>query len=169
MTLSDSLTADLARFADFHTRTPAQCLALLMFSFAFSVLMIRSIVSGLMQMHRSKSALKKLRKTYSLWQKLYLKHAWDHCLHAAKFCRGLIVAHHCIFCLMLIGLLLIMLGNSFPGLMPITTWYTLALLYGVSLPCALLYFSLDRYPFQKRRHEFRFMKYHNTGDHSSLW
>ena len=153
----------------FQARSPIECFAPLMIFFVFSIMVIRHIISGLMAVHRSKSALQMIRKTYFLGQKLYLKHAWNHCLHATRFCRGLIIVHHCIFCLWLIGLLLIILGNTFPDLMLITTGYVHVLWYGVFFPIALLYASLDRYPFQKRRHEFRFMKYHNTSDHSSLW
>lgn len=134
-----------------------------------SIICIRGMVSGLLEMHRSKTALKKVSKTYSLGQKILLQHAWHDCLHAKKFCRRLIISHHCIFVLLIVELLLAIASNLWPLLMPVIAWYTLVFVVGITIPICELCFILDRYPFAKRKHEFRFRKYHNTNDHDSLW
>ena len=134
-----------------------------------SMICIRGVVSGLFEMHRSRSAIKKINKTYSFGQKILLQHAWWDCLHAKRFCRCLIISHHCIFVLFVLELLLALFSNIWPILMPVVAWYTLVFVVGISIPVCLLNFILDRYPFAKWKHEFRFRKYHNTSNHDSLW
>ena len=134
-----------------------------------SIICIRSVVSGLFEMHRSRSAIKKINKTYSFGQKILLQHAWRDCLHAKSFCRCLIISHHSIFVLFVLELLLALFSNIWPSLMPVVAWYTIVFVIGISIPACLLNFILDRYPFAKWKHEFRFRKYHNTSNHDSLW
>lgn len=159
----------LAQAVDHYGESVLRCCMTTSISFAVAMLIIRSTVSGLMEMHRSKTALQTIRKTYSFTEKLCLKHVWEKCLHAVSFCHCLIILHHCIFFLFLIGLILALLGHIWSGLMPIVACHTLIFIHGVFFPSVVMYFLLDRYPFQKRRHEFRFKKYHNTEDHTSLW
>ena len=120
-------------------------------------------------MHRSRSAIKKINKTYSFGQKVLMKHAWRDCIHAKSFCRGLIVYHHSIFILFVLELLLVLFSNIWPVLMPVIAWSTFVFFVGFVIPTCVLNFVLDRYPFAKLKHEFRFRKYHNTSNHDSLW
>ncbi len=168
MDLLEKIAANAARIASNLSESAAACSFLMSVCLLTSMLCIRHIVSGLFAMHRSKSALKKIYKNYSFGQKLLLKHAWQDCLHAKEFCRGLIVFHHCALGLYLIGLLLAIFSNIRPALMPIVAWYTLIYLIAIVLPAYLLAFSLDRNPFNRRKNEFTFRKYHNTDDHHSL-
>lgn len=169
MTFFERIAANTARIAGEFSRSALLCSFLLSVFAVAALFCIRGIVSGLFEMHRSKSALKKIKKEFPFGQRMLLIHAWQDCLHAKRFCRGLIISHHCIFCLYLIELLLAVLSNIWPVLMPVIAWYTLVFIVGISIPVCLLNFALDRYPFQKWKHEFRFRKYHNTSDHNSLW
>lgn len=169
MTLLERISANAVRIAGELSESAILCSFLMcVFSLA-SIFCIRSIVSGLFAMHRSKSALKKINKNYSFAQRICLTHAWQDCLHAKRFCRRLIVSHHCIFCSLLVELLLALLSNVWHVLMSVVAWLTLIFVIGISIPVCILNFVLDRYPFQKWKHEFTFRKYHNTSNHDSLW
>lgn len=134
-----------------------------------SIISVRFIISGLVEMHRSRTAQKKLHKEYSFGERIVLKPAWQKCLHAQKFCRFLIVYHHSIAILFLIELLLALLSSFLPALMQVLAGFTLIFSILVCFPVLILSFTLDRYPFRNFKHEFTFRKYHNTDDHSSLW
>ena len=134
-----------------------------------SIIFIRGIVSGLFEMHRSRSAIKKIIRQYSFSPKMLLKHAWRDCLHAKRFCRCLIILHDIIWVLLISEFLLLFLSSIWSSLMPIVSWFTFAFVVGVFIPLFLLNLALERYPFRKFKHEFRFRKYHNTENHDSLW
>ena len=169
MTLQEKISENAMRIAGVFSESAILCSFLMCVFSLLSMFCIRSIVSGLFEMHRSKSALKKINKNYSFGQRICLKHAWQDCLHAKRFCRCLIISHHCIFWLLVVELLLALLSNVWPVLMSVVAWFTLGFVIGISIPVCLLNFVLDRYPFQKWKHEFRFRKYHNTSNHDSLW
>ncbi len=65
---------------------------------------LRGIANGLLEMHRSKTALQKLRKEYTLWDRLLMLPPWNRCERAPKFCRVLICIYHFRLCLILISL-----------------------------------------------------------------
>ena len=54
----------------------------------------RYLLGTLLKMHRSKTAVKKIEKQYTFTQKFLLHHVRDHCVHAKKFCRRMILLHH---------------------------------------------------------------------------
>ena len=169
MSLLEKIIENIVRIADEFSKSAVLCSLMMAVFSLFSIIGIRNIVSGLFEMHRSKSALKKIRKKYSAGQRLLLKHAWQECLHSKRFCRRLVVLHHCVLCLFVIEILLALLSNIWSVLMPIIAWYNLAFIVCISFPVCLMNFILDRYPLQKWKHEFKFKKYHNTSDHESLW
>ena len=169
MSFLEKIATDSVRIVGELSESAAACTFLMAFFSIVSMICIRGVVSGLFKMHRSRSAIKKINKAYSFGQKILLQHAWKDCLHAKKFCHRLIIAHHCIFILLILELLLALFSNIWPILMPVVAWYTLVLVVGISIPVCLLNFILDRYPFAKWKHEFRFRKYHNTSNHDSLW
>ena len=144
------------------------CIFITFTIFTAVICSLRFIVDGLMQMHRSKTGLKKLYKNYSIGQRLLLLPGWRECLHAARFCRFLIVCHHCVGALFVLHLVLTALSGIFPVLLHFVAWYTLLFAVMVGFPTMLLGVFLDKYPFRKWRHEYTFKKYHNTDDHSSL-
>ena len=169
MAFFEKIAANSIRIVGELSESAAACTFLMVFFSILSMIWIRGVVSGLFEMHRSRSAIKKINKTYSFRQKVLLQHAWRDCLHAKKFCRCLIIAHHCIFVLLILELSLAIASNIWPMLMPVIAWYTLVSVVGISIPVCLPNFILDRYPFAKWKHEFRFRKYHNTNNHDSLW
>lgn len=148
---------------------PWACPFLLTVVFLGRIGCVRPIISGLFEMHRSKTAVKKALKEYSFWQRVILLHAWRECLHAKRFCRGLIIWYHSVTALYLTGLVLTLLRSVWPGLILFTAWYTFVFMVGVMVPALVLATALDRYPFKKMKHEFRFRKYHNTKNHDSLF
>ena len=169
LTIVQKIAANATRLAGEFSESAMLCFFLMTVFSLVSMICIRGVVSGLFEMHRSKSSIKKINKTYSFAQKILLQHAWRDCLHAKRFCRCLIITHHCIFVLLVLELLLALFSNLWPALMPVVAWYTLFFIICISTPVCLLNFLLDRYPFAKWKHEFRFRKYHNTSNHDSLW
>ena len=169
MDIFERITSNATRIAGQLADSALACSFIVFVTALASIFCIRGIISGLFAMHRSRSALKKAYKEYSFGQKVILKHAWWDCLHAKRFCRFLIVCHHCIIGLLLVELLLAILSNTWPALMPVIGWFTIIFLVVITIPVCILNFSLDRYPFAKWNSEFTFRKYHNTQDHNSLW
>lgn len=165
----EKIAVNAVRIVHNISKSPGGCAFIMSFVFLMAMICIRSIVSGLFEMHRSKTAVKKVLREYTFWQKIILLHAWRECLHAKRFCRGLIIWYHSVTALYLTGLLLVLLRSIWPGLMPFIAWYTFIFMVGVMLPALVLSYSLDRYPFKRMKHEFRFRKYHNTKDDQSLF
>ena len=169
MRLFEIIAASFVQLADTLSESAAACTFIAgVFSFG-TALSLRCLVSGLFEMHRSRSALKKISKQYSFIQKVLMKHAWSDCLHAKRFCRGLIVYHHCVWGLFFVELLLALLSGFVPGLTLVIPWFAIVSLVGGLIPVWLLWTFLDRHPFRRRKHEFKFRKYHNTADYDSLW
>lgn len=169
MDILEKISTNANRFMDTLSQSPAFCLRLTGITAILSMILIRFIVSGLFEMHRSNSALKKIRKQYCFWQKLLMIHAWQLCLHAKRFCRRLIIFHYIVPGLFAVEVLLVICSSRFPSLMPVIAYYTLAFLLLVWFPVCIMHLCLDRHPFQRRKHEFTFRKYHNSKDHESLW
>lgn len=140
-----------------------------------SIIALRCLIGGLLEMHKSNSTMKKLRKQYGFWQKLFLIMAWRENEHATSFCKGLIVFHHVRLGIFLISLLLTGLASILPELSTFATSIWVALSLVVDIPILLFSCAMDRYPFRrigrKKRplREYRFEKYHNTKDHDSLF
>lgn len=125
---------------------------------------LRLLLGALLRMHKSKTSVKKIEKQYTFWQKLCLKHVAQHCEHAVKFTQFMILVHNIYtpstFLLLISGLL--MPGRLFACVM-IGKWILM------DLPIMLLMQIMDAHPFQKRKHAWRFAKYHNSSDRTSLF
>lgn len=134
-----------------------------------SIVAIRCIVSELFGMHRSKSSLKKIRKPYSFWQSVIMKPAWDECLHAKGFCRKIIICHHMRVILLFFELFLTILANYFPELKLVTGYCAGAIFLAIDIPILVMHLVLDRYPFQRGKHEYRFRKYHRSAERDRLF
>lgn len=169
MNFLERISANVNRIIGTFSESALLCVFLTGTIAMVSMISIRCIVSGLFEMHRSKSAVKKVRRNYSFTQKLLLVHAWQDCLHAKRFCRRLIVFHHMVAGLFLAALILAICSHIWSALMPFLAYLTLFFLIGVTVPVCILNFILDRHPFQKMKHEYTFRKYHNTQDHENLW
>lgn len=169
MNLLNTILGGISQMIRVFSEEPMAC-AFLTSVFAFaSALCCRGIATGLLEMHRSRSNLKKLRKTYRAWQKIIMKPAWDNCLHAKSFCRFLIVFHHVRIVLLIISLFLTILGETAPSLMPTVGLLCGCVFFIMDVPALALHGVMDRYSFQRLKHEYRFRKYHNTQNHHSLF
>lgn len=134
-----------------------------------SIFAIRSIASDLLAMHRSKSSLKKIRNNYSFWKKVIMMPAWTECLHATSFCHFIIVVHHLRAILLFFILLLELLSCCFAELNLMASFCTRSVTAFVDVPILLMHLSLDRYPFHKHKHEYRFIKYNRTSERKKLF
>ena len=141
-------------------------LALIFWLISFFIL--RFILGGLMQMHKSKTAVKKIKNQYTFRQKLALRHVAEHTEHAMKFTRFMIWVHHFSCGTILVCLLsrLILSDRCFVYLL-----VGRFLIFDV--PVWILNFLLDSHPFSRRKRRcgppFRFSKYLNTSDKISLF
>lgn len=146
---------------------PGVCFGLSVFLFLFGFAMIYGLLDSLLKMHRSKSAVKKIKKEYKLKQKMWLIPFETHCMHAAKFCKGLICFWR-VRCFTFILYLMLGLAAVF-GLSEnvIIAWFSAGMFVLFDVPQLIIQLSLSR-PFFGRFREFSFEKYHNTKDHESL-
>lgn len=169
MDVMSRITEEISEIISVFSEAPLACVFLTsVFAFA-SVCCSRGIVGGLLEMHRSRSNLKKVRRPYNAWQKIIMKPAWDHCLHAKSFCRFLIVFHHVRVAFLLVSLSMALVGNAVPSLMPITGLLCGCVFFVMDVPALVFHVIMDRYPFQRLKHEYRFRKYHNTQNHHSIF
>lgn len=154
-------------FLDELIAQPAGAVFLALIFWIVSLFILRFILSELLRMHKSKTAVKKIEKQYTFRQKLALRHVAEHTEHAVEFARFMIRVHHLSFWTMLICLLSWLLSDC---------WFVY-LLAGrfliFDVPVWVLNFLLDPHPFNrgKRRRGplYRFQKYHNTSDKTSLF
>ena len=129
-----------------------------------SIFLLRCILDDLLEMHKSKTAVKKIRREYTFLRRLLLHPVREHTEHAVRFTHVMIYVHHLSAASMGLCLLLLLFLPE--------RWqmYILAgrfLLFDV--PIMLLDFLLDEHTLKKRAHRRRFRKYHNTPDKTSLF
>ena len=126
------------------------------------------IVSGLFAMHRSKNGLKKAKMGYTFRQRLLLRPAWEQCLHAKTFCRVLICVYYIRVIVLAISCLFAVVVQSNPALLRVAAYIVVISILALDAPIFVLDFILDEHPFKKWQNKYRFEKYHNTRDRSSL-
>ena len=102
---------------------PFVCIISSIVSFSFATLINYLLLGSLLKMHRSKSALKKLKKEYTFWQRFRFLHFEGNCRHAVKFCKGMLIYQkigwHCFAIYLFASLLSSLVSSlllSFPGL-----------------------------------------------------
>lgn len=150
------------------SESPVFCI---IFSHVFGLLTIgtiRQILRALMTMHRSDSNLKSIQKNSSFWEKLFLVSVWDHCLHAKAFSRVMIYYHHFRSVVLVFSLAF---GFACLLISSLTEAYIIfCILSGLffDLPVQLLHLILEKYPFIRRRNEYRFKKYDHTSERNKL-
>ena len=163
------LKDNVIRIVGVFSESPLACFFLVCIMGFASAGCTRGLVAGLFEMHRSRSNLKKICKKYNFWQKILMKPAWDECLHAKSFCRFLIICHHLRIVCLLGSLSFLLMVNIAPSLMSISASFSTCVFSIIDIPVLVLHVAMDRYPFQRLKHEYRFRKYHNTQDHNSLF
>ena len=149
--------------------SPEGCFFLSSILGIMSMLCLRSLAIALLEMHRSRSKMKRIYISYNFYQKLIMKPAWQECLHAKTFCRFLIVCHHFRLIFFLLSISFSLIANAYPALMPIAGYFSGSVFFVVDVPVLILHLVMDRHPFQRLKNEYRFKKYHNTENHDSLF
>lgn len=129
----------------------------------------RSLLGSLLKMHRSKTAVKKIEKQYFFAQRFLLHHVRDHCVHAKKFCRRVIVLHHANLIITLLVCITGALGCILHSFAVIAVYALLVQFFVIVLPVTVLEFALVKHPFRKVKGPYRFTDHHNTDDHESLF
>ncbi len=143
--------------------------ALLAFLFGVAALVaVRNILGSLNEMHRSKSALKKINKNYSLWKKLVLLNVWEHCLHAQRFSRILICLYHVRSVFLPVSFLLAVISYANPVFSVANGHFTVSVMVLFDLPVFVLHLVLDKHPFRRFKMGYRFEKYNHTEERNKL-
>ena len=146
---------------------PGVCFGITVFFFSFGFVMLYSLLDSLLKMHRSKSAVKKIKKEYKLKHKMWLIPFETNCVHAVKFCKGLIWFWR-VRCFTFALYLMLGLAAIFGlSVNAIIAWFSVGMFVIFDVPQFIIQQLLSR-PFIGRFREFSFEKYHNTNDHESL-
>ena len=148
---------------------PLVCVIISVAAFSCATLLNYLLLDSLLKMHRSKSALKKLKKEYTFLQRLRFLHFVGNCRHAVKFCNGMII-YQKIGWLCLAVYLFASLFFVF-GIFPATviSWLSVAIFLCIDLPSFAISWSLSRPLLFGRFREHSFEKYHDTDNHESLF
>lgn len=167
--LRDRRDQILQKIIENMSAQPATCVIASVLLFFFAALANYTLMDGLLEMHRSKSALKKLKKQYTFFQKIWLLHFKGNCRHAVKFCNGIIIYQKigwlCFAVYLLAGLLYAF--DFFPA--AVISWLSIAILFCFDLPSIVIGWALSRPLLFSRSKKFSFEKYHNTDNHESLF
>ena len=150
------------------SKQPVACIILSVIIFLFCFFTNYLLLDSLLKMHRSKSAVKKLKKEYTFLQRMRLLHFKENCLHAIKFCNGMIIYQKIGWVCLAIYLFMALLFAF--GLFSATfiTWLTVGIFVAFDVPAFVINRLLARPIILGRFKEFSFEKYHNTENHNSL-
>ena len=147
---------------------PAVCIILSVLIFLLGFFTNYMLLDSLLKMHRSKSAVKKLKKEYTFLQRMRLLHFKENCRHAIKFCNGMIIYQKIGWVCLAIYLFMALLFAF--GLFSATfiTWLTVGVFLLFDVPAFAINRLLARPIIFGRFKEFSFEKYHNTENYDSL-
>ena len=150
------------------SRQPTACIVLSVLIFLFCFFTNYLLLDSLLKMHRSKSAVKKLKKEYTFLQRMRLLHFKENCRHAIKFCNGMIIYQKIGWVCLAIYLFVALLFAF--GLFSATfiSWLTVGIFVAFDVPAFVINRLLARPIIFGRFKEFSFEKYHNTDNHESL-
>ena len=158
----------MQRLIKSFSEQPAVCIFLLIFIFLISAIQNYMLLNSLLKMHRSKSALKKLKNEYTFSQKLWFQHFKGNCRHAVKFCNGLILFQKSAWICLGVYLAAALLFAFRLCSSTMIAWMTMAISLLYVLPSFAVHTAFSRPIVIGRFKEFSFEKYHNTDDHESL-
>lgn len=147
---------------------PIACIIISVFIFFVAFLMNYLLLDSLLKMHRSKSAVKKLKKEYSFLQRMRLLHFKEHCRHAIKFCNGMIIYQKIAWLCLAIYLFTALLFAVGYVSATFITWLTVGIVLVFDVPAFLINRLLARPILFGRFKAYSFEKYHNTDNHESL-
>lgn len=129
----------------------------------------RYLLGTLLKMHRSKTAVKKIEKQYTFTQKFLLHHVRDHCVHAKKFCRRMILLHHMNLIITLLVCATGLLGCFLSSAAVVGAYAVIVQFCVIVIPVTVMEFVLTNHPFDKRKRRYYFTEQHNSDDHESLF
>ena len=158
----------MLQIIDNLSKQPTVCVILSVIIFLFSFLTNYLLLDSLLKMHRSKSAVKKLKQEYTFLQRMQLIHFKENCRHAIRFCSKMIV-YLKISWMFLALYLIVSLLFAF-GLLSskFIAWLTVGIFLLFDVPAFAINRLLARPIIFGRFKEFSFEKYHNTENHDSL-
>lgn len=159
----------MLQIIDNLSKQPTVCIILSVIIFLFSSLTNYLLLDSLLKMHRSKSAVKKLKKEYTFLQRMQLIHFKENCRHAIRFCNKMIVylkISWIFLALYLIVSLLFVFGLFSSKFI---AWLTVGIFLLFDVPAFAINRLLARPIIFGRFKEFSFEKYHNTENHDSLF
>ena len=147
--------------------SPALCIFHLILFFLIFYLFIGVLVDRLFQIHRSKTACKKIMKDYKFWQKALLIPHKTHCLHAKSFCKKMVsyLYAHALF--LAAALTTVIIEYAVSERLNVSVYLLIVQSAVFSLPSFVIDIILSEFPFRKRS-PFRFEKYHNTKEYEKL-
>lgn len=150
------------------SKQPAVCIILSVLIFLFCFFTNYLLLDSLLKMHRSKSAVKKLKKEYTFLQRMRLLHFKENCRHAIKFCNGMIIYQKIGWACLAIYLFIALLFAF--GLFSATfiIWLAVGIFLLFDVPAFVINRILVRPIIFGRFKEFSFEKYHNTENHNNL-
>ena len=160
---------ELLRINNIFSESLDACILLGSIMGIISVFMLRILIGELVQMHRSSSKLKKLYRQYNFRQKFLMQPAWQECLHAKRFCRVCIVCHHIRLCLLFVMLICVILENAISGNITLSAFVSSLIFWIMDIPIIALNLILTKLSFRRHQSKYRFLKYHNTKNHHSLF
>ena len=146
---------------------PALCVVVSLLLFFFSSMTCYLLLGGFLKMHISKTAVKKLKNEFTLLQKLRLIPFETHCLHAVRFCKGLILFQKTGWILFAIFLLITLMNCVGVLSDMVLACGTVSLFALFDVPMLVLHQVFAR-PIIGRFKAYSFEKYHNTENHTSL-
>ena len=148
---------------------PFMCVIISVAAFSLATLVNYLLLDSLLKMHRSKSALKKLKKEYTFWQRLGFQHVKGNCRHAVKFCNNMILYQRIAWICFAIYLFAVLLSAFGFFSATIISWLSVATFCFFDLPSLTINWALSRPLLFGRFKEHSFEKYHNTDNHESLF
>lgn len=147
---------------------PVLCAVCSVILFLFCSFLICLLLDALLRMHRSKTAVRKLKGRYRFFQRVGLRMYEENCLHALQFCKWMIlfqgIGWGCfgIYIVILLGSEMLHLPASW------SVWAGIGLLVMFDLPVFVINRILSRL-FIGRPKGYSFEKYHNTKNHEDLF
>ncbi len=160
----------MQQFIENLSQRAGTCILLSVTLFLAANLIGRGLLNALFRMHKSKSMVRKLYDKYSFWEKIRLLHVEQHCEHAVKFCRGLLLFHR--MSSPVFGVYLLVVFVYMVDIIPASAlvWFSLGRILVFDLPVFLIDSALSR-PFIRTRNrpqKYSFEKYHNSGNYTNL-
>ena len=158
----------MLQIIDNLSKQPTVCIILSVIIFLFSFLTNYLLLDSLLKMHRSKSAVKKLKQEYTFLQRMQLIHFKENCRHAIRFCSKMIVYLKISWIFLALYLIISLLFAFGLFSSKFIAWLTVGIFLLFDVPAFAINRLLARPIIFGRFKEFSFEKYHNTENHDSL-